>query len=160
MRPYPRSWNDRVVWLLERLLGLPDGSDGSGLPVGSPDSPVYHRVRVAISGAGPSTELVVQLPATTRAWEVAGLALVRTSGSATTWAPSLGEAAGYSAGSLDERVAYDAAAVSTPINDVFCAAVPVRSDSNGRVYFRPGFDSGSNNAGTAELWFRQAIEAT
>lgn len=160
MRPYPRAWNDRVIWLLERLLGIPSGfSETDELPVGAPDSPVYTRVRLSITGASSSTELAVQLPTATRTWEVAGLSLVRSSGSASTWAPRLGENAGFAAGSIDERVAYDAASTATPINDVFCAPVPVRTDPSGRLYFRPGFDAGTNNAATAELWFRQAIEA-
>lgn len=158
-RPIPRTWNDRVVWLLEHLLGLPGGSDGLELPLGMPGSPVLHRTRVAFSGAGVATELVIQLPTTTFAWELVGFSLVRSAGSATTWAPRIGESAGFVADGIDERVTYDAGPVTTPIRDVFCEAIPARADASGRLFLRPGFSAGVDNAGTAEVWVRQAFEA-
>lgn len=158
-RPIPRSWNDRVIWLLEHLLGLPDGSDGLGLPLGTPNSPVYFRARVAIAAAGPAAELVVQLPTTTFAWEIVAFALVRSGGSGSTYAPRIGESVGFVADGIDERVTYDPQAVASPIRDVFCEAIPVLADAAGRLYLRPGFDAGADNAGTAEVWVRQAFEA-
>lgn len=156
-RPIPRSWNDRVIWLLEHLLGMPGGSSGAALPLGAPTSPVLHRVRVAIIGAGPATELLVQLPTVTRHWQVVGLAMVRSSGSAATMAPRVGEVSTWSAGGLDERITYDAQAVTTPIRDVFCSPIPVRADTAGRLYLRPGFSAGADNVATAELWLQQAF---
>lgn len=153
----PRSWNDRVLWLLERAAGLPAGSDGTDLPMGPPASPVLHRARVAISGAGPATELVIQMPTGIYHWQMVSFSLVFDSGSAANMQPRIGEAAGFAAGSVDERIAYDAQAVGTPIRDVFCASVPVRTDAAGRLYLRPGFDAGSDNEATAELWLQQAI---
>lgn len=153
----PRSWNDRVLWLLERSLGLPAGSDGTDIPLGAPGSAVLHRVRLEITGAGPATELVIQMPDADQHWQITSFSFVFGSGAAANMQPRIGEAAGFSAGGVDERIAYDAQAVGTAIRDVFCSAIPVRTDGAGRLYLRPGFDAGSNNEATAELWLQQAF---
>ena len=54
----------------------------------------------------------------------------------------------------NERVAYASTAVGTAINDIYTTPIPIRSDSNGKVYLRPGFDSGSDNDGDYELYFQ------
>lgn len=158
-RPIPRSWNDRHLWLLEHLLGLPQGSNGLAIALGSPTSHVLLRVRVPVAAAGPATELPVQMPDGVRAWEVTAFAFVRTSGTASSFRPRLGEVASFVADGIDERITYDAQPVATPIRDVYCAPIPVRADSLFRLYLRPGFDAGTDNDGTAEVWLRQSFES-
>jgi hypothetical protein len=156
-RPIPRDWNSRVTWLLEHLLGgaLPIGT-GDHWPQGGAASPVLLRVRVAL---GAATEYALQLPIGVRHWSLRGFSLHRTGGAAATMAPTLGQVATWSAGGVEERMTYGAQVVGTPISDVLCSCVPVRTDANGKLWFRPGFDAGVNNTGTAEFWFEQAIEA-
>ena len=44
--------------------------------------------------------------------------------------------------------------VGTAINDVYATPIPMRSDSDGKLYFKPGFDSGSDNDGDYEFWLQ------
>jgi len=56
--------------------------------------------------------------------------------------------------SIEQRLVYSAG--SAVINDVFAQPMAVLADSNGRVYFKAGFNSGSDNDYDAELWFIRA----
>ncbi|MBU6287592.1 MAG: hypothetical protein KGS10_05465 [Chloroflexi bacterium] len=156
-RPYPRHWNDRVIWLLEHGAGLPAGSDGLDLTQGSPSSGVLHRLRVTASGLDTAAEVTLQLPATTRAWCLEATNFIVTSGAATQYAFGLGSVAAYVANSIDQRVAYSASPVATAIREVYCKPIPVWADTDYRVYLRPGFNAGADNAIDCEFWFREVI---
>jgi len=65
----------------------------------------------------------------------------------------MGQAASFTNGDINERMAYSSTAVATATNDVFSTAIPCKTDSNGRLYFRPGFDAGSDNDGAYEFFF-------
>lgn len=67
--------------------------------------------------------------------------------------PRLGQSASFADGGADERVVFTSQLVSIPINDTFCSYVPIRADTDSRIYFKPGFDAGVNT-GTYQLWFR------
>ena len=45
------------------------------------------------------------------------------------------------------------AATYTPRNEVFDADIPCKSDSSGRLFFRPGFNAGADNDGEYEFFF-------
>jgi hypothetical protein len=158
----PRAWNDDVLWLLAKIAGLTAGQGagtGSGtLPRGIGSDAVLHYARADFASLDASGELAIQLPETTRSWVLVALTLHRTTGSATTFAPRLGQSASFAADGPDDRVGYSAQAVGTPIRSVFCEAIPFRADSDFRIYLRPGFDSGSDNGGTYQVWIREAIE--
>jgi hypothetical protein len=122
--------------------------------------PVYFRVAGTHTNVGTSEETTLQLPQSggdyrIEAWLLVSFHYVRSGGSASNYQPRLGQAASFSAGDINERLAYSSTAVGTATNDVFSTPVPCRSDSNGRLYFKPGFDSGSDNDGEYEFWFQK-----
>ena len=117
---------------------------------------IYFRVRGIHTNVGTSEETTIQLP-TKRGNQIVLLVAfhyVRTGGTAATYTPRLGQKAAFTNGDIDERIAYSATAVGTATNDVFSAPIPSRTDSNGRLYFRPGFNTGSDNDGVYEFWFK------
>lgn len=162
-RAIPRSWNDRVLWLLEHLIGLDaSAANGLSLALGAPASEAVHYVRVSYTAGAPattSTETAIQMPSPgPRSWRLLAAHVVRTAGTGSTFAPRIGQAAAFVAGGIDQRVAYAAQPVGTPIDDVFCAPIPMRADPLGRLYLRPEFDAGADNVAIFDLWFVQAVE--
>lgn len=158
----PRNWNDDVIWLLSRALGLLHtsgaGTSAAAVPRGLPASPVIHRVRAAHITAGPATELTIQLPLTTRTWELVRWTYHRTAGSAVTMQPRIGQAAAFVAGSADEVAVVPPQPVGVGVFEGYIGAHPIRADANCRIYLRPGFDAGADNAGLYQIWLRQVFE--
>jgi hypothetical protein len=151
-----------VIWLLERVAGLVAsegaGTPSSGVTRGIGSDPVLHYFRDDLVDVDSSEEVVVQLPETSRSWLLVAISLHRTGGSATTFAPRIGQAAGFAADGPDDRAGFAAQAVGTPIQAVFCKPIPLRADSSFRVYVRPGFDAGADNDATLQVWIRESIE--
>jgi hypothetical protein len=54
-----------------------------------------------------------------------------------------------------ERFSYTAQAVATPINDRFDPPIVCKPDSNGRLYFKPGFNAGADNDGKYTFDFQK-----
>ena len=125
------------------------------------DSPLYVRVAGTHSSATTNEETTLQLPQRITGqggaiWILRSFHYVRSGGSASNYRPRLGQAASWTNDDINERMTYASTAVGTPISDVFTATIPCKTDSNGRLYFRPGFDGGSDNAGSYEFFFEQA----
>lgn len=120
----------------------------------SRDLPVLVRVTGTHTNVGTSEETTLQLGDSANTWLLHAFHYVRSSGDASNYQPLIGQAASFSAGDINERIAYASTAVGTAINDVYTTPIPIRSDSNGRVYLKPGFDSGSDNDGDYELYFQ------
>jgi hypothetical protein len=123
--------------------------------------PLYIRVSGTHTGATTNTETTLQLPQRSTGqggdiWILRSFHYVRSGGAAANYRPRLGQAAGWTDDDINERMTYASTAVGTPISDVFTASIPCKSDSNGRLYFRPGFDGGSDNAGAYEFYFEHA----
>jgi len=123
----------------------------------------YLRISGTLTNVGTSQETTVQLPAlggntTRQLWLIVGIHFVRTGGSASNFQFRVGELAGWTNGDISERIAYASQAISSDpdINDVFTQPIPTITDGNGRIYFRPGFDSGVDNDGKYEFWFKRA----
>lgn len=158
----PGHWNDDVRWLLERIAGIlaqqGRGTESTSLQRGIPASDVYHYISGSHVDVGSAEETTIQMPATTRSWRLRAITYHVTGGSAATYAPRLGQSSGFAADGPDDRLAIASMAVATPVNKVFCEAVPVRADASYRLYFRPGFASGADNDGTYQLWFEQVVE--
>lgn len=120
---------------------------------------VFYRVSGTHTNVGTSEETTLQLPAPgggAGIFMLRSFHYVRSGGSNTHYAPRLGQAASFTNGDINERMVYTSQAVGTPINDVFSSDIPVKTDSNGRLYFRPGFNSGtssSDNDGDYEFFF-------
>jgi hypothetical protein len=116
--------------------------------------PVLIRITGTHTNVGTSEETTLQLGDSSETWLLQAFHYVRSGGSASNYQPRIGQAASFSAGDINERVAYASTAVGTAINDIYTTPIPIRSDSNGKVYLRPGFDSGSDNDGDYELYFQ------
>jgi len=118
----------------------------------------YYRIRLAITNVSSSDNQTVQLPTVSesanKVWLLSSFTFVQTGGSGSTWAPRLMQTSSASNGSIEERMVYSAG--SANINDVFAQPMPVLADTDGRVYFKSGFNSGSDNDYNAELWFIRA----
>lgn len=161
----PKTWNDDIRWLLARIAGIdPSSHPSSGdLPVGAPTSWVVERVRGSVTAQDSSSEVTVQLPTYATMWWLVTVRFFRTSGTASTYQFRLGETSGFTAGSIDERLAVKSRAVAKPIDDVLLGSpgvgVPLQVDASSRIYFRPGWNAGTDNAADWDLWFVQAIEA-
>ena len=92
-------------------------------------------------------------------WLLVSVHFVRTGGSATTFTFRLGQSAGWTNDDINERVTYATQTIATDptINDVFASPVPCLTDSNGRLYFRPGYNTGTDdNDSEYEFWFQRA----
>lgn len=116
---------------------------------------VFYRASGTHTSVGTSEETTLQLPAPgggAGIFMLRSFHYVRSGGSAANYAPRLGQAASFTNGDINERMVYTSQAVGTPINDVFSSDIPVKTDANGRLYFRPGFD-GANNNGSYEFFF-------
>ena len=117
----------------------------------------YFRVNGTQTNVGTSEETTLQLPSDkAEVWLLASFHFVRTGGSASNYTARIGQSASWTNGDINERVTYASSVVATATNDVYAVPVPMKCDTNGRVYFRPGFDSGSDNDANYEFWFKKA----
>lgn len=120
---------------------------------------VLFRAAGSHLNVGTSEETTLQLPAPgggAGIWLFRSFHYVRSGGSNTYYQPRLGQAASFTNGDINERAAYTSTAVGTAINDVFSTEIPVKTDSDGRLYFRPGFHNGTDsndNDGDYEFFF-------
>tara|TARA_R100000808_G_scaffold672_1_gene3329 strand:- start:680 stop:1066 length:387 start_codon:yes stop_codon:yes gene_type:complete len=118
----------------------------------------YYRVRLSVTNTGTSDNQTVQLPTTAesanKVWLLSSFTFVRSGGSGSTWAPRLMQTSSAANDSIDQRMVYSAG--SAVINDVFAQPMPCLADADGRLYFKAGFNSGSDNDYDAELWFIRA----
>ena len=118
----------------------------------------YYRIRLSVTNTDTSDNQTVQLPkvaeSANQVWLLSSFTFVRSGGSGSTWAPRLMQTSSASDDSIEQRLVYSAG--SAVINDVFAQPMAVLADSNGRVYFKAGFNSGSDNDYDAELWFIRA----
>ena len=117
---------------------------------------VFYRASGTHTNVGTSEETTLQLPSPgggAGIFMLRSFHYVRSGGTAANYQPRLGQAASFTNGDINERAAYTSTAVGTAINDVFSSDIPVKTDSNGRLYFRPGFDNGSDNDGDYEFFF-------
>jgi len=157
----PKTWNDDIRWLLARLLGIPSG--GGEIPVGAPTSFVLERVQGSVLGQDSASEVAITLPTYTKFWWLVAVRFYRTSGTAANMQFTMGEIAGYTSGSIQERVSVRQRAVSKPIDDVLLgspgAGLPLQTDGSSQLHFRPGWNAGADNAADYDFWFVQAIEA-
>jgi hypothetical protein len=115
----------------------------------------YVKVEGTLTNVGTSEEVALQLPylASSGGGEIFLLRsfyFIKTGGTAT-FGPKLGESAAFTSGGVDERLAYTAS--GNNIADVYSADIPVKTDSVGKLYFRPGFSAGSDNDADYTFFF-------
>ena len=120
---------------------------------------IYLRITGTHSAVSTSEETTLQFPTVgARVWLLVGFHYKVTAGGGT-YSPELHQAAGASADGIHERLNYASTAVGTAINDVFAVPIPCMTDSNGRLYFKPEFDTGTPS-GSYEFWFKKGRGAT
>ena len=127
----------------------------------SRSEPVYRRIAGTHTGVGTSEETTLQLPqsggaARSEVWLLVSFHYVRSDGDGDNYQPRIGQSAGFTNDGIDQRLGYSLTDKDTETNDVFTTPIPCLTDTNGRLYFRPGFDDGSNNDGAYEFWFQKA----
>tara|TARA_R110000824_G_scaffold156881_1_gene330188 strand:- start:379 stop:768 length:390 start_codon:yes stop_codon:yes gene_type:complete len=86
-------------------------------------------------------------------WLLTSFHYVRTGGTAASYIARMGQVAGWANSGIDERLTYASALVAVATSDVFAAPVPCKTDSTGKLYFRPGFNAGLDNDGEYEFYF-------
>lgn len=83
----------------------------------------------------------------------------RSSGTGANWQPRLANVAAFTNDDFSEKITEDSAAVTTRINKTYAnGGVPVRTDSEGKVYFKPCFDAGSDNAYQYEFEYEVVLD--
>ena len=119
---------------------------------------ILFRIAGTHTNVSASEETTLQLPVTDSptVWTLISFHYVRSSGSASHYEPRVGQTAAWTDADINERLGYSSTGVGTPINDVFSRAIPCRVAADGKLYFRPGFVSGTDNDGAFEFWFRKA----
>ena len=125
---------------------------------GSGSEPVFYRVGGAHLNVGTSEETTLQFPTaggSNQIWLLHSFHYKRSGGTAANYAPTVGNISGYAAGSINEMLAYASQGVGTAVNEIFSAPIPCRTDANGRLYFKPGFDAGADNDGDYEFFFQR-----
>lgn len=106
-----------------------------------------------VTGAGTTHSVSVQLPILTKdgtarreTFVLKALRFVRTGGTAANYTLHLSEASAGALSDINVAVQYASDVVANPINEAFLPEVPIRTDSAGRIYLKPGFDAGADNA--------------
>ena len=116
----------------------------------------FFRVQITYTNGEDDEETTIQFPTALGKylWSLVSFHMVRTDGTAATWAPRLGDTAGFAADSGSEKVSYDSAAVGTAINDYWASpGVPCYLGTDYKLYFVPAFNTGTDNDATVELIF-------
>jgi len=113
----------------------------------------YLRITGTHLNVGANEETELQLSDKSEPWLLVSFHYVRSGGSAATYTPRLGQAAAFSNGDINERMVFGSTNVGTATNDVFSVPIPCWTDSAGKLYFRPGFNTGADNDGDYEFVF-------
>ena len=111
----------------------------------------------AVGDASPDQQ-VIQLGSKAEAWFLLAVRFKRSAGSAANYQLRVRTTAGGASGDINEIYTGTSTAVATATNDVADQPIPFDTDSNGRVYFKSGFDgSSTDNAYDYILWFEKAV---
>jgi len=107
-----------------------------------PRGPVYQRITGTHTSVGTSEETTLTLSDKSEPWLLVSFHYVVTSGSGT-YTPRLGQAATWTDADINERMLFSSTAVATATDDVFAVPIPCWTDTSGKLYFRPGFSTGT-----------------
>lgn len=87
-------------------------------------------------------------------WELEYHGFSRSAGDGATYKPIMGETTNPSGETA--RMSYSSTITNTTVTqDSFDPPIPFKTDSSGKLYYRPVFASGTNNTGVAILRFRK-----
>ena len=119
----------------------------------------YFRIAGQLTSQSATSENILQFPAQGGAtgksiWLLVSFHFVDVSGGGSTWAPRLGQSAGWTDADIDER--YNKASGSASIREVFVQPIPCQTDANSRLHFRPEYDGSADNVCNYEFWFKKA----
>ena len=106
----------------------------------------------SVTGAGTTHSVAITLPILTKTgvarretFVIKAFRFKRTAGTAANYTLHISEASAGALSDIDAVVQYAADVVANPVNEAFLPEIPVRTDSNGRIYLKPGFDAGADN---------------
>ena len=159
----PGAWNDDVLWLLARIAGLTasqkKGTGSADIPRGTATSPVSHYIRLTPTDLSSLDVVTLQMPATsTKQWRLLSAQWHRISGSATTWAPRIGQTPSFVNDGPDDRLELPSQAFTDPIRKVYCQPIPMTADGTNKLYFKPSLNAGTDNDLDLQFWFTQNFE--
>lgn len=113
-----------------------------------------ERVVISTSSGGSSTFTTLQTSVTSaQLWRVHQIYFKRSAGTGTTYTARLCE----DASAADSDVIWGATAVATALSEQLDPPVIMQSDSNGRLYFKAGWDAGSDNAGAGWVYLEPIL---
>jgi hypothetical protein len=119
--------------------------------------PAYLYVTAAHLNVGTAEETTLILADKSEVFVLVSFHYVRSGGTAATYTPRLGQAASWTNDDINERMTYASTAVAVATNEVFTSPIPCKTDSNGYLYFRPGFNAGADNDGNFEFVFAKGL---
>ena len=119
---------------------------------------ILARRSATLVNVGTADQQTITLSDKAEAWFLLAIRFVRVGGSAATYQLRVRTRVGGSNGDIDEIYTGAAAvAVATATNDVADQPIPFDTDSDGKVYFKTGFNTGSDNDYSFVLWFEKAV---
>ena len=122
---------------------------------GSKTGRLFFSFKVTYTAISASQESVIQFPPgiNKRVWFLMSQHFNRTDGTAANYQFSIGDVTGFTTGTGNELLLSSSEPVGTVTHDTHESPIPMWSDSDFKLFFKPGFDAGSDNDGTVELIF-------
>ena len=122
---------------------------------GSKTGRLFFSFKVTYTDVAAAQESTIQFPQgiKKRVWFLMSQHFNRTGGSAANYQFSIGDVTGFTTATGNELLLADSEAVGTVVHDIHESPIPMWSDSDFKLFFKPGFDAGVDNDGTVELIF-------
>ena len=112
----------------------------------------------AVTSAGTADQQTVTLGDKREAWFLLAIRFKLSAGSGANYQLRVRTNSGGVNGDIDEIYTGAAAvAVATATNDVADQPIPFDTDTDGKVYFKTGFNAGADNNYDFVLWFEKAV---
>ena len=119
---------------------------------------IIRRVTGTLENVGTSDQQTITLTDKVEAWFLLAVRFVRAGGTAATYQLRVRTNSGGANGDINEIYTGAAAVVvATATNDVADQPIPFDTDSTGKVYFKTGFNAGTDNDYSYVLWFEKAV---
>tara|TARA_Y100000401_G_scaffold76550_1_gene62345 strand:- start:789 stop:1169 length:381 start_codon:yes stop_codon:yes gene_type:complete len=117
---------------------------------------IIRRKKATLADVGTSDQQTIILSDKKEAYFLLAIRFVRTGGSGSNYQLRVRRNSGGTNGDIDEIYTGASTAVATATNDVADQPIPFDTDSEGKVYFKTGFDGGADNDYEYVIWFEKA----
>ena len=117
---------------------------------------IIRRKKATLANVGTSDQQTIILSDKKEAYFLLAIRFVRTGGSGANYQLRVRRNSGGTNGDIDEIYTGASTAVATATNDVADQPIPFDTDSEGKVYFKTGFDGGADNDYEYVIWFEKA----